>query len=51
MRDCCLLPWFPEKLTDKEWIKQLSAKTALESVKNKLEERQMKVCVLFFLMQ
>ena len=49
IRDCSLLPWFPDKLSDKEWIKQLSAETTLESTRNKLKEIQIKVCIFFFL--
>ena len=48
VRDCCLLPWFPDKLMDEEWIKQLSAETTLESARNKLKEIQMKVCLFVF---
>lgn len=44
MRECCLLPWFPEKLTDKEWIDKLSNKTTLEFVRKELSALQMKVC-------
>ena len=44
MRECCLLPWFPEKLTDKEWIDKLSNKTTLEGVRKELSALQMKVC-------
>ncbi|XP_068745174.1 tubulin--tyrosine ligase-like protein 12 [Montipora capricornis] len=35
-RDCCLLPWFPDKLTDREWIKQLSDEVTLDSTRNQL---------------
>lgn len=51
MRECCLLPWFPEKLTDEEWINKLSDETTLEFVRKELSELQMKVCsnVLVFL--
>ena len=44
MRECCLLPWFPEKLTDKEWVGKLSDKTTLEFVRKELSALQMKVC-------
>ena len=44
MRECCLLPWFPEKLTDKEWIDKLSDETTLEFVRKELSAMQMKVC-------
>lgn len=44
MRECCLLPWFPEKLTDKEWIDKLSDETTLEFVRNELSALQTKVC-------
>lgn len=45
LRDCCLLPWFPEKMMDDEWMKQLSAETTLESARNQLSEFSLKVCV------
>ena len=48
VRDCCLLPWFSDKLMDEEWIKQLSAETTLESARNKLKQIQMKVCLFVF---
>lgn len=44
MRECCLLPWFPEKLTDKEWIDKLSDETTLEFVRKELSALQTKVC-------
>ena len=44
MRECCLLPWFPEKLADKEWIDKLSDETTLEYVRKELSAMQMKVC-------
>lgn len=44
MRECCLLPWFPEKVTDKEWIDKLSDETTLEFVRKELSAMQMKVC-------
>ena len=46
MRECCLLPWFPEKLTDKEWIDKLSNETTLEFVRKELSALQMEVCSL-----
>lgn len=42
LRDCCLLPWFPEKMVDEEWMKQLSAETTLESARNQLSEFSLK---------
>ncbi|KAL9984252.1 hypothetical protein ACROYT_G006525 [Oculina patagonica] len=42
MRECCLLPWFPEKLTDKEWINKLSAESTLEFVQKELSVLQIK---------
>lgn len=47
VRDCCLLPWFPDKLTDEEWIKQLSTETTMESARSQLREIHLKVCYLF----
>ena len=44
MRECCLLPWFPDKLSDKEWINKLSAESTLEFVRKELSVLQMKVC-------
>lgn len=44
MRECCLLPWFPDKLSDKEWIDKLSAESTLEFVRKELSVLQMKVC-------
>lgn len=48
MRECCLLPWFPERLTDKEWINKLSAESTLEFVRKELSVLQIKVCVHSF---
>lgn len=45
IRDCCLLPWFPDKLTDEEWIKQLSTETTMESARSQLREIHLKVCL------
>ncbi|XP_015779329.1 PREDICTED: tubulin--tyrosine ligase-like protein 12 [Acropora digitifera] len=42
VRDCCLLPWFPDKLTDEEWIKQLSTETTMESARSQLREIHLK---------
>lgn len=42
MRECCLLPWFPEKVTDKEWIDKLSDETTLEFVRKELSAMQLK---------
>ena len=47
IRDCCLLPWFPDKLTDKEWLEQLSSEFTLEYAKKQLSDVQMKVCIYF----
>ncbi|XP_073238294.1 tubulin--tyrosine ligase-like protein 12 [Porites lutea] len=42
IRDCCLLPWFPDKLTDKEWLEQLSSEFTLEYAIKQLSDVQMK---------
>lgn len=47
IRDCCLLPWFPDKLTDKEWLAQLSSEFTLEYAIKQLSDVQMKVCIYF----
>ena len=47
IRDCCLLPWFPDKLTDKEWLAQLSSEFTLEYTIKQLSDVQMKVCIYF----
>lgn len=47
IRDCCLLPWFPDKLTDKEWLAQLSSEFTFEYTIKQLSDVQMKVCIYF----
>ena len=43
LRDCSLLPWFPDKLEDENWIKQLTAERAIDLVREELSAMQMKV--------
>ena len=47
IRDCSLLPWFPDKLTDKGWLAQLSSEFTLEYTIKQLSDVQMKVCIYF----
>lgn len=43
LRDCSLLSWFPDKLEDENWIKQLTSERATELVREELSAMQKKV--------